>query len=143
MGYQTIHIQAISLLHLLGYLAKPAFVVGFIRLSNQRLHTRSTTTRHIQANRRVYQTVHIQSIFPIGFIRLPRKWEGRTTKLVRSSAELRTPSQDLSGLDFPNAYTPNTRKCPFLCSKVPQAKPSLVVLLRMCIAGLPSTLILL
>ena len=42
--YQTVHSQAISLLGLLGYLAKPAFTVGFNRLSNQRLLTRSGAT---------------------------------------------------------------------------------------------------
>ena len=114
---------------------------GFIRLSSQRLLKRSNTTRHSQANRWVYQPTS-QAIFLVGFIRLLRQWAGRTVKLVSSSTELRTPSQDLYGLAFPTTYTPNTRKCPLLYSTVPQATPSLPMLFRMCIASLPATLIL-
>ena len=74
--YQIVHSQAISLLGLSGYLTKLTFIVGFIRLSSQRLLTRSNTTRHNQANRWVYQATS-QSIFPVGFIKLPRSWKGR------------------------------------------------------------------
>ena len=91
---------------------------GFIRitrqtiLSNQMLHTKSNTIRHIQDNRWVYEAT-IQAIFPVGFIRILRKLEGRNTKLVSSSTELRTPSQDLSVLASPLPTHPTQGSVPF------------------------------
>ena len=69
----------------------------FIRLSSQRLLTRSNTTRHDQAIKWVYQATS-QAIFPFGFVRILRKCVGITANIVSSSTELRTPSQDLSVL---------------------------------------------
>ena len=115
--YHTIHSQAISLLGLSGYLAKPTFTVGFIRLPSQRLLTRSNSTRHSQA------------IFLAGFIGLLRQWAGRTAKLVSSSTELRTPSQDLSGLASPLPTHPTQGSVPF------SAQQSLRLHLPFCCKG--------
>ena len=98
----------------------------FTLRTNQGLFTRPNTIRHSQANACVYQAAS-QAILQVGFIRLLRQWTGRTAKLVSSSTKLRTPSQDLSSLDFHNTYTPNTRKYSLLCYTTPQAIPSLPV----------------
>ena len=110
--YETIHSQSISLFSLSGYLSKSAFIVGFIRLSSQRLLTRSNATRHSQVSRWVYQAT-IKAIFLVGFIKLLRKLAGRTTNLVSSYIELRRPSQYLSGLASPLPTHPTQRSVPF------------------------------
>ena len=56
--------------------------------------------------------------------------ERLTSKLVRSTLELWTPTPDLAWL-LKN-YTPNTRKHSLLCYTVPQAMPSLPVLFKVC-----------
>ena len=47
-----------------------------------------------------------------GFHRMLRKWKGRTAKLVRSSIELRTPSQYLSGRETPWSTLPTQGSVP-------------------------------
>ena len=65
-----------------------------------------------------------------GFIRIPRRWESWTAKLVSSTIELWHLHQ--IWLSFENIYTPNTRKHPLLCYTVPRAMPSLPVLFTVC-----------
>ena len=70
--YHTTHSQAISLLGLSGYSAKPTFTIGFIRLSNQGLHTypNAQQDKDNPTTSFIYQAAQ-PSQCPFGFHRLP------------------------------------------------------------------------
>ena len=100
--------------------ANKQYTVGFIRVNSQAnthikdqpSNTRPNTTRHNQANIWVYQAIS-QAILQVGFVRLLRQWTRRAAKLVSSSIELRTPSQDLCGLTTTWSTHPTQGSVPF------------------------------
>ena len=94
------------------YTQSSHLTVGFITFFSQTLLIRSKSTRHIQANIWVYQATN-QAILPVEFIRPLRQWERRTAKIVSSSIELITPSQNLYGLASPLYTHPTQGSVPF------------------------------
>ena len=104
--------------------------------------TAKETTKHMGFIGYTTKPSHIknQSNQPIvGFLILLRKWKGRISKLVSSTTEPWTPTQDLA---WPPQYLhhPTQGSIPFTATQFPQVVPSLIILFEVCKKGFPTPL---